>query len=172
MLSALSPRITSADGHSLMSESVESLLSLYSMITADGLSLNSGTPDLYRKSQTDIARHAADFVRSSGGRSGIKCKAYLFSFLIFLNLFLNLFVLCRLHNLTEILATVSDRFVGHIDYGNSVQSRIANWGHLGRGQTVKPLISLTRKALYILGDRSQAKVSCIFHQNQKFVSVN
>lgn len=77
MFAALSPRMTSADGHSLMSESVESLLSLYSMITADGLSLNSGTPDLYRKSQTDIARHAANFVRNSGGRSGIKRKTYL-----------------------------------------------------------------------------------------------
>lgn len=83
MFAALSPRMTNGDGHSLMSESVESLLSLYSMITADGLSLNSGTPDLYRKSQTDIARHAANFVRNSGGRSGIKCKTYLYNYFCF-----------------------------------------------------------------------------------------
>lgn len=69
---ALSPRASSVDKHSLMSESVESLLSLYSMITADGLSLNSGTPDLYRKSQTELAKHAASFVRTSGGKSSLR----------------------------------------------------------------------------------------------------
>ncbi|VDN92824.1 unnamed protein product [Brugia pahangi] len=141
MFASLSPRMASADGHSLMSESVESLLSLYSMITADGLSLNSGTPDLYRKSQTDIARHAANFVRNSGGRSGIK---------------------------PEILATNGDRFVGYVDYNSSIQPRRAN---LGRGQIPKPLTSLTRKALYVLGDRSQAKMLKL-DKRCEFVPIN
>nr|CDQ04452.1 BMA-MTM-5, isoform h [Brugia malayi] len=137
MFAALSPRMANADGHSLMSESVESLLSLYSMITADGLSLNSGTPDLYRKSQTDIARHAANFVRNSGGRSGIK-------------------------------PTNGDRFVGYVDYNSSIQPRRAN---LGRGQIPKPLTSLTRKALYVLGDRSQAKMLKL-DKRCEFVPIN
>ncbi|KAK6111446.1 Myotubularin-like phosphatase domain family protein [Brugia pahangi] len=137
MFASLSPRMASADGHSLMSESVESLLSLYSMITADGLSLNSGTPDLYRKSQTDIARHAANFVRNSGGRSGIK-------------------------------PTNGDRFVGYVDYNSSIQPRRAN---LGRGQIPKPLTSLTRKALYVLGDRSQAKMLKL-DKRCEFVPIN
>ncbi|MCP9265474.1 Myotubularin-related protein 5 [Dirofilaria immitis] len=141
MFAALSPRMTNADGHSLMSESVESLLSLYSMITADGLSLNSGTPDLYRKSQTDIARHAANFVRNSGGRSGIK---------------------------PDIPAVNGDRFIGYADYGSSIQLRHTN---LGWGQTVKPLISLTRKALYVLGDRSQAKMLKL-DKRCEFIPVN
>lgn len=81
MFAALSPRMSGTDGHSLMSESVESLLSLYSMITADGLSLNSGTPDLYRKSQTEIARHATNFVRNSGGKSGVMRRKSLSAFL-------------------------------------------------------------------------------------------
>ncbi|VDO43495.1 unnamed protein product, partial [Onchocerca flexuosa] len=135
MFAALSPRMANGDGHSLMSESVESLLSLYSMITADGLSLNSGTPDLYRKSQTDIARHAANFVRNSGGRSGIK-------------------------------PANGDRFVGYVD--NNIQPRHTN---LGRGQTVKPLISLTRKALYVLGDRNQAKMLKL-DKRCEFIPVN
>ncbi|VDM95492.1 unnamed protein product [Thelazia callipaeda] len=124
MFAALSPRMPVGDGHSLMSESVESLLSLYSMVTADGLSLNSGTPDLYRKSQTEIARHAANFVRNSGGKSGIRS--------------LN-----------------GDRFAGYVDYHSNTQPRQVNFG---RGQSAKPLISLTRKALYVLGDRNQAKM--------------
>uniref|UniRef100_A0A8R1TTB5 Myotubularin-related protein 5 n=1 Tax=Onchocerca volvulus TaxID=6282 RepID=A0A8R1TTB5_ONCVO len=139
MFAALSPRMANGDGHSLMSESVESLLSLYSMITADGLSLNSGTPDLYRKSQTDIARHAANFVRNSGGRSGIK---------------------------PDIPAANGDRFVGYVD--NNIQPRHTN---LGRGQTVKPLISLTRKALYVLGDRNQAKMLKL-DKRCEFIPVN
>lgn len=61
------------DGHSLMSESVESLLSIYS-VTTDGLSLSSGTPDLYRKSQAEVARHAASLVRTSGGKPGFRRK--------------------------------------------------------------------------------------------------
>lgn len=69
--------------------------------------------------------------------------------------FLNPFFSYILHNLANISATNGDRFIGYVDYSSNIQPRHAN---LGRGQTVKPLISLTRKALYVLGDRSQAKV--------------
>ncbi|VDM38878.1 unnamed protein product [Toxocara canis] len=70
---ALSPHATSMDGRSLLSESMESLLSLNSMVTFDGISLGSATPDIYRKTQTsDFTRHATNFVRSSGGRTGMR----------------------------------------------------------------------------------------------------
>uniref|UniRef100_A0A915AWS5 Myotubularin-related protein 5 n=1 Tax=Parascaris univalens TaxID=6257 RepID=A0A915AWS5_PARUN len=70
---ALSPHATSVDGRSLLSESMESLLSLDSMVTFDGISLASATPDIYRKTQTsDFTRHATNFVRSSGGKTTMR----------------------------------------------------------------------------------------------------
>lgn len=74
ILSAVSPRVlSSSDGRSLLSESIESLLSLESVMTADGLSLSSNTPDIYRRTQTsDFTRHATNFVRNSGGKNGAR----------------------------------------------------------------------------------------------------
>lgn len=73
-LAALSPRASSVtDGRSLISESMESLLSLESVMTADGISLSSNNPENYRRTQTsEFTRHAANFVRNSGGRSGTR----------------------------------------------------------------------------------------------------
>lgn len=80
---ALSPHATSVDGRSLLSESMESLLSLDSMVTFDGISLASATPDIYRKTQTsDFTRHATNFVRSSGGKTTMRRKLLVFWFFI------------------------------------------------------------------------------------------
>lgn len=74
-LAELSPRSNQlTDGCSLLSESMESLLSLDSVLTSDGTSLGSNTPDVYRRSPTaELALHATSLLRNSGGKSGSRC---------------------------------------------------------------------------------------------------
>ncbi|KAK6017796.1 hypothetical protein OSTOST_16677, partial [Ostertagia ostertagi] len=53
------------------SGSMTSLLTIDSLLTADGMSVATGTPDARRRNQTtDFGRHYATSIRSSGGKPG------------------------------------------------------------------------------------------------------
>lgn len=64
----LSPSERNQDGRLLLSQSIESLLSLDSLMTCDNRSTTS-SGDLNKRYQNDFTRHAVNFVRGTSGKS-------------------------------------------------------------------------------------------------------